>query len=154
MRNVPMTLAMAAVLVGCNEREDGGTSPGVPRRTGAPGPVAGGGSGGLRFEVPADFPIKLPAGATLVVYTHDTSKGRRQRTVVFQLAGPRQPLIAHCEKQMRANGLEPKVEEVPFGKTPATSIAAAMGSTKVHINIFEDSPDQQKVVIAWMERLE
>jgi hypothetical protein len=104
--------------------------------------------------VPADFPIKIPSGARSVVYTGDTSNLQRQRTVVFQAAGSRQPVIAHFEKEMRANGLEPKVEDVPFGPRQVTNIAAEKGPVKVQIGVFEDTPGQQKVVIAWMERLQ
>ena len=153
MRIILMTLAMAA-LFGCDEKEDGGRSSGAPSTTGAPRPPEGGESGGLRFDVPASFPMKVPAAATSVVYTDDTSNGQRQRTVVFQAAGSRQPLIAHCEKEMRANGLEPKVEDVPFGPNQVTNIAAEKGPVKVRIGIFEDTPGRLKVVIAWMERLE
>jgi hypothetical protein len=155
IRIILSTLAMAAALFGCSENEGAGkSSGGAPGKTGAPGPVAAGGSGGLRFEVPADFPIKIPAAATHVVYTDDTSNGQRQRTVVFQAGGSRQPLIAHCEKEMRANGLEPRAEDVPFGPSKVTSIAAERGSLNVQIGLFEDTPGQHKVVIAWMERLE
>jgi len=118
--------------------------------------AAGAGTSGSRAVAtsttpPADFPVKLPAGAR-GTFTDGSAQGWRTRSAVFGYQGAGTELAAACEKVMADRGLHADTKKLSLRDSDLITIKAEQSDLEVRALITTARSGATQATLVWRER--